>query len=493
VGHGYPGRGSGAIGLRLYAAEPICGLNRGTWGFMRARRDQRFGRTAVWNGFIVKAAFRFSALVAAAVTLAAASPAYAVTDIMWWHAMSGELGRQLEKLATDFNATQSEYRIVPSYKGNYTETVTAAIFAFRSRGQPAIVQVNEIATATMMAAKGATYPVFELMRDEAETFSPKAYLPAVTGYYTDIAGNMLSFPFNASTPILYYNKDLFRAAGLDPEVAPKTWPEVGEAAKRLRAAGAACGFTTAWPSWVNIENFSAFHNLPIATKANGLGGLDAVLTFNNPLVVRNIAQLADWQTTKVFDYSGRATSAEPRFQRGECGIFIGSSATRADIRANSKFEIGYGMLPYSPDVEGAPQNTIIGGATLWVLRDRPREEYKGVAKFFAFLSKPEVQAAWHQNTGYLPITRAAYDLTRAQGFYDRNPGAAISIEQITLKMPTENSKGLRLGSFVLIRDVIDDELEQAFSGKKSAQAALDSAVERGNRLLRQFERANPDR
>ncbi|MEA2920739.1 MAG: sn-glycerol 3-phosphate transport system substrate-binding protein [Bradyrhizobium sp.] len=407
--------------------------------------------------------------------------------------MSGQLGRQLEKLAADFNAAQTEYRIVPSYKGNYTETVTAAIFAFRSRGQPAIVQVNEIGTATMMAAKGATYPVFELMRDEAEVFSPTEYLPAITGYYTDIAGNMLSFPFNASTPILYYNKNLFRAAGLDPEVAPKTWPEVGAAAKRLRAAGAACGFTTAWPSWINIENFSAFHNLPIATKANGLGGLDAELTFNNPVTVRNIAQLADWQTTKVFDYSGRATSAEPRFQNGECGIFIGSSATRADIRANSKFDIGYGMLPYWPDVEGAPQNTIIGGATLWVLRDRPREEYKGVAKFFAFLSKPEVQAAWHQNTGYLPITRAAFDLTRAQGFYDRNPGAAISIEQMTLKPPTENSKGLRLGSFVLIRDVIDDELEQAFSGKKSAQGALDSAVERGNRLLRQFERSNPDR
>jgi len=438
----------------------------------------------------VKSALRCAALAAAAIVLAAASPAYAVTEIAWWHAMSGQLGRQLEKLATDFNATQSEFRIVPSYKGNYTETVTAAIFAFRSRGQPAIVQVNEIGTATMMAAKGATYPVFELMRDEAETFSPTAYLPAITGYYTDIAGNMLSFPFNSSTPILYYNKDLFRAAGLDPEVAPKTWPEVGAAAKRLRAAGAPCGFTTAWPSWIHIENFSAYHNLPIATKANGLGGLDAVLTFNNPPTVRNIAQLADWQTTKVFDYSGRATSAEPRFQNGECGIFIGSSATRADIRANSKFEIGYGMLPYWPDVEGAPQNTIIGGATLWVLRDRPRDEYKGVAKFFAFLSKPEVQAAWHQNTGYLPVTRAAFDLSRAQGFYERNPGTAISIEQITLKAPTANSKGVRLGSFVLIRDVIDEELEQAFSGKKSAQAALDSAVERGNRLLRQFERAN---
>jgi sn-glycerol 3-phosphate transport system substrate-binding protein len=439
----------------------------------------------------VNSAVRFLQLAAVVATFAFAAPAWAATEIMWWHAMSGELGRQLEKLAADFNASQSDYRIVPSYKGNYTETVTASIFAFRSRSQPAIVQVSEIATATMMAAKGATYPVFELMRDESEAFSPAAYLPAVSGYYADVDGNMLSFPFNASTPILYYNKDMFRAAGLDPEIAPKTWPEVGAAAKRLRASGAACGFTTSWPSWINVENFSAFHNLPISTKANGFGGLDAVLIFNDPLTVRHIAQLAEWQTTKMFDYSGRATSAEPRFQKGECGIFIGSSATRADIKTNSKFEVGYGMLPYWPDVEGAPQNTSIGGATLWVLRDRPRAEYKGVAKFFAFLSKPQVQAAWHQNTGYLPVTQAAFDLTRAQGFYDRNPGTAISIEQITLKPPTENSRGVRLGSFVLIRDVIDDELEHAFSGKKSAQAALDSAVERGNRLLRQFERANP--
>src|SRR5450756_2000903 len=393
-------------------------------------------------------------LATALAALASASPAFAVTDIMWWHAMSGELGRQLEKLASDFNASQSEYRIVPSYKGNYTETVTAAIFAFRSRSQPAIVQVNEIATATMMAARGAIYPVFELMRDEAEAFSPTAYLPAVTGYYSDAAGNMLSFPFNASTPILYYNKNLFRAAGLDPDLAPKTWAEVGAAAKRLRAAGAVCGFTTSWPSWINIENFAAFHNLPISTRANGFDGLDAVLTFNNPAAVRHITQLAEWQATKVFDYSGRATSAEPRFQKGECGIFIGSSATRADIMANSKFEIGYGMLPYWPDVAGAPQNTSIGGATLWVLRDRPRAEYKGGARLFGYLSKPEIQAAWHQNTGYLPITRAAFDLTRAQGFYDRNPGTAISIEQITLKPPTENSRGLRLGSFVLIRDAV---------------------------------------
>lgn len=208
-------------------------------------------------------------------------------------------------------------------------------------------------------------------------------------------------------------------------------------------------------------------------------------------MVRYITQLAEWQTTRVFDYSGRATTAEPRFQNGECGIFLGSSATRADIVKNAKFDVGYGMLPYWPDVAGAPQNSMIGGATLWVLRNRPRDEYKGVAKFFAFLSKPEVQAAWHQATGYLPITRAAFDLTRAQGFYAKNPGAEISIEQITLKTPTDNSRGLRLGSFILIRDAIEDELELAFSGKKPVQEALESAQARGNRLLRQFERANP--
>ncbi|QDM00008.1 sn-glycerol-3-phosphate ABC transporter substrate-binding protein UgpB [Rhodopseudomonas palustris] len=436
---------------------------------------------------------RLAQLATAGLVWAAAgiAPASAVTEIAWWHAMSGQLGRQLEKLAADFNASQSDYRVVPTYKGNYTQTVTAAIFAFRSSSQPTIVQVNEIATATMMAAKGAVYPVYELMRDEREAFSPADYLPAVTGYYTDLGGNMLSFPFNASTPILYYNKTLFRRAGLDPETAPTTWPELAAMAERLVEAGAACGFTTSWPSWVQVENFSAYHNLPLATRSNGLGGLDAVLVFNNPVVVRHVAQLADWQKTRIYDYGGRATAAEPRFQQGDCGIFIGSSATRADILANAQFEVGYGRLPYWPDVADAPQNTIIGGATLWVLRGRSAGEYKGAAKFFAYLSKPEIQAAWHQHTGYLPITKAAYDLTRAQGFYDRNPGTAISIEQMTSKPPTEHSRGLRLGSFVLVRAAIEDEFEQAVRGLKSAQAAMDAAVERGNKLLRQFERTKP--
>ncbi|MFH1555820.1 MAG: sn-glycerol-3-phosphate ABC transporter substrate-binding protein UgpB [Pseudomonadota bacterium] len=429
-----------------------------------------------------------SALVAAA--LAFAGPASAQTEIQWWHAMSGALGEKLEKIASDFNASQGEYKIVPVYKGSYPETMTGAIAAFRAKQHPAIVQVFEVGTATLMAAKGAVYPVYKLMADANEPFDPKVYLPSVTGYYSDTAGNMLSLPFNSSTAILYYNKDLFTKAGLDPNVPPKTWPEVEADARKLQAAGVPCGFTTQWPSWVNVENLSAWHNIPIGTKQNGMGGLDTVLEIANPLVEKHWTALAEWQKSKIYDYGGRQSKADPKFFSGECAISIGSSAARAAILANAKFDLGYGMMPYWPDVKGAPQNSIIGGASLWVLNGRPKEEYRGVAKFFTYLSRADVQAWWHQQTGYLPITQAAYDLSKSQGFYEKNPGTDISILQMTLNPPTENSKGLRFGSFVQIRDVIEEELEATLAGKKTPKEALAAAQSRGNEMLRAFEKAN---
>ena len=429
-------------------------------------------------------------LTAVIVIMLAAQPAAAVTDIELWHAMPGELGYRLEKITQDFNASQHDYRVVPTFKGLYTETMLAALFAMRGHQHPAIVQVAEIATATLMSARNAIVPVHELMREQHEPFNPAAYLPVIAGYYGDTAGNMLSFPLNASTPILYYNKDQFRFAGLDADKAPKTWPEVEAAAQRLLAAGYKCGFTTHYPSWVNVENFLAFHGLPVATRENGMAGLDARLVIDNPLMVRHLAALASWQKTGVFQYSGRTTRGEGRFSAHECGMFVGSSASRADFLAQANFEIGYGLLPYYPDVASAPKNSIIGGGSLWALRDRPDAEYKGVAKFFAFLSRPEVQARWHQQSGYLPITRAAYELTRSQGFYDKNPGADIATRQITLNPPSADTKGLRLGSYVTVRDVIEEEMEQALDGKKTAEAALKSAVARGNAVLMEFERTN---
>jgi len=428
---------------------------------------------------------------AAAAAFAGGLPqaALAATEIQWWHAMGGELGEKVNEIAEGFNASQSDYVLKPVYKGNYTETMTGAIAAFRAGQQPHIVQVFEVGTASMMAAKGAIKPVYELMAEAGEPFDPKNYLSAVTGYYSDSDGNMLSMPFNSSTPVLYYNKDAFTKAGLDASKAPATWPEVEAAARKLQAAGYPCGFTTGWQSWVQLENFSAWHNVPFATKANGFDGIDTELTINSPLHVKHIGALADWQKEKIFDYGGRRSDSAPKFYNQECAMYMNSSAAYAGVKANTEnFEFGVGQLPYWPETD-APQNSIIGGATLWVLGGHEDEEYKGVARFFTYLSSPEVQADWHQFTGYLPITHAAAELTKKQGFYDENPGTDVAILQMTRAAPTENSKGLRLGNFVQIRDVVNEELEAIWNGSKTAQQGLDDAVSRGNALLRRFEKS----
>lgn len=424
--------------------------------------------------------------------LAAPAAVRAEVTIDWWHAMGGELGEKLEAVAQAFNDSQDEVTVRPSYRGDYTETMTGAMAAFRAGQQPHIVQVFEVGTGTMMAARGAIYPIYQLMADHGATFDPEAYLPAVVSYYTDPEGNMLSFPFNSSTPILYINRDIFEAAGLDPDSPPETWDEMEAASLQILESGAApCGFTTSWPSWVHLENFSAWHNVPLGTRANGFEGFDTELVFNNDLVARHWDNLKRWADAGAFRWGGPGSGPDalPAFYAGECAMVFASSASRAGVLANSDFEVGFAFLPYYDDVEGAPQNSIIGGATLWVFQGHEDEEYAAVARFFEYLSEPEVQARWHQETGYLPITQAAYDLTREAGFYEENPGSDISIRQMTLNPPTENSRGLRFGNFVQIRDIISEEMEAVMAGTKTGQQAADDAVSRGNVLLRDFETA----
>jgi sn-glycerol 3-phosphate transport system substrate-binding protein len=416
--------------------------------------------------------------------------AHAQTEIQWWHSMGGALGEALNELATNFNASQKEYKVVATFKGSYPESMTAAIAAFRAGNAPHLLQVFEVGTATMMAAKGAIVPVAKVMTDAKEKFDPKAYLPTVTGYYSDSKGNMLSFPFNSSTVMFYVNKDAFKKAGLDPEKAPRTWKEVVAAAEKLKASGHACPYTTSWPSWMHIENFSAWHNVPIGTKENGFGGFDTQFSINSPLHVRHITMLGDMSKKGLFVYAGRTNQGDAKFSSGECAMFSGSTGAQAGIRKAGKFEWSINFIPYHDDVKGAPQNSIIGGASVWIMGGKKPEEYKGVAKFMAYLSQPEVQMAWHTKTGYVPITQAAYDMTKKSGFYDKEPGAELAVKQLTNKAPTANSKGLRFGNFVQGRTVIEEELENVFSGKKEAKPALDDAVKRGNEILRQFEAAN---
>ncbi len=415
------------------------------------------------------------------------SPTYAKTEIEWWHAMGGALGQKVNQIASDFNASQSEYVIKPVYKGTYPETMTSAVAAFRAKNQPAIVQVFEVGTASMMGAKKAIFPVYQLMEKTNEPFDPNSYLSTVTAYYTTSDGKMISLPFNSSTPVLYYNKALFKQAGI--EQPPKTWKEMGAVSQKLLDAGVKCGFTTTWQSWTQIENFGARNNLPIATKNNGFDGTDTSFLFNQAPFVAHIQRMADWSKSGIFKYGGRQSDAMPLFYTQECAMVMESSAGFAGIKENMKgIDIGVSQLPYDDTLVDKPANSIIGGASLWVMAGRPDAEYNGVAKFFTYLSSPEAQADWHQATGYLPVTKAAYALTQQQGFYQQNPGADTAILQMTTSDSTANSKGLRFGNFLQTREIVDEELEKVWSGKQSAQAALDNAVKRGNEQLRRFER-----
>jgi sn-glycerol 3-phosphate transport system substrate-binding protein len=426
-------------------------------------------------------------VLAAAVLLgsAAALPAAAQTEISWWHAMTGANAEVVAKIAADFNASQDAYEVLPVFKGTYPETLNAGIAAFRAGQAPDIMQVFDVGTGVMMAAEGAIKPVAEVLSEAGMEFDPSQYLPGIVAYYSKPDGTMLSFPYNSSSPILYYNKDIFAKAGLDVDNPPKTWDEVWEAARQIKASGAApCGYTSTWLTWIHLENFAAWNDVPYGTNENGLAGGDVELQINAPIFVEHFQAIADLAKEGVFRYGGRTSEAKQIFLAGECGIFTESSGGLGDI-VKSGMNYGIGQLPYDSDAPGAPQNTIPGGASLWVFGGKSDETYAGVAAFFDYLSRTDVQEYLHQTSGYLPVTMAAYEATKASGFYEENPGRETPITQMMGKPPTANSRGVRLVNLPQVRDIQNEEFEKMLAGEQTAQQALDNAVARANESIAQ--------
>lgn len=414
------------------------------------------------------------------------------TRITVWHTMADvpgvkgrAFGEHLAGTVEAFNKGQSEYEVSAVHKGGYEEVLKAGMEAFHAGHPPHILQVPEAGTAMMMAARDMTRPAAEVMREAGEPWDPGSYMPIVADYYTAPDGQLQSFPFNISTAILYYNKDAFERAGLDPDKAPATWPELAEASARLKAGGMRHGYTTSRHIWVHLENFSAWHDLEFATRGNGFDGTDARLCFNSPLHVRHIQNLADWDRQGLFTYVGRGVEAESLFINGGCAMITTASSPYAGIVMDARFEVGVAPLPYYADVPGAPRNTTIGGSSFWVMNGKTRKEYEGVARFMAFISRPEEQARRHREVGYLPVSTAAYTLTG-------DPAVNVTLQQLNASKLTPRSRGIRLGHSMLLRRIIDDEVEGVWFGKHDARTALDRAVQRGNELLDELQKA-PER
>jgi sn-glycerol 3-phosphate transport system substrate-binding protein len=431
-----------------------------------------------------------AAAAAPLIRSARAQPARA--KIVWWHAMTAALGQEVARLTDAFNASQTEVEVTQIYKGGYADVLTATIAAYRAGQAPHIAQIFEVGTGTMLAAGKAVKQIWELANETGVTIDPKVYIPSVRGYYSLADGRMASMPFNSSTAVMWINRDAFRKAGLDPEKPPATWPEVVAAAQAIKAKNAAeIPMTTAWPTWIQLEQYSALHDIPFATEADGFNGLDAVLTVNSKPHVKHIARLLEMAKDGTFKYAGRDNAADPLLISGQAGIHFDSSGERGDLVKNAKYDWAAAFLPYDPEIIKAPLNSIIGGASLWPMTapGRTPAEYKGVAQFLTFLGTPENAAAWHQHTGYVPVTFAGFELSKQQGFYTKNSGADLPVLQLTRGTVTNNSRGLRLGRLPEIRNIIQEELEKALQGGQTAQQAMDNAVIRGNKVLREFQKS----
>lgn len=424
------------------------------------------------------------------------APARAAGDdrvrIVLWHAMSAANGEEIDRLTRDFNASQSDVTLESVFKGTYPDTLTAAIAAYRAGQAPNIVQVFEVGTGTMLQAGPAIKPVWQLAKETGVTIDPKAYIPGVRGYYSLPSGDLASMPFNSSTAVMWYNKEAFEKAGLDPDKPPLVWSDLMKAAQTLAAkAPTPIASTSAWMTWIQFEEFAAIHDLAYASAADGYDGLDAKLLFNTKPFVDQLQRFVDMTKDGSFKYTGRDTAPDAIFYSGQAAIGFGSSSGRADIVKFAKFPYAEAFLPTDPALNPKPNNSIIGGASLWTLTapKRTDAEYKAVARFFQFIGQPEQVALYAQHTGYVPVTTAGYDLAQSQGYFSKNPGTDIPVRQLSRGELTPNSRGLRLGRLPEIRAILYEEIEKALQSQQTAQAALDSAVERGNRVLRDFQKS----
>lgn len=411
--------------------------------------------------------------------LLTSTQALSATEIQWWHAMGGRLGEVVNEIAENYNASQSDVVVVPTYKGGYEDTMTAGIAAFRAKEQPHIIQIFDAGAATIINAKGATVPVADLMKD----FDIEDYIPGVRYFYADSAGKMIGLPFNSSTPLLYYNKDAFAEAGID--APPKTWEEFEAIAPKLKEAGY-IALAQSHSPWIFSENFHSRHNLQMATGNNGYDSTDVKLLYNNEHMKMHWGKVKGWLDEGYYGFYGRAWGDnQDAFVQKKVAMWLGSSGSFGGLTSSAEFEFGATFLPYWESIIKEPKGTFIGGAALFAMAGHEDDEYEAVADFFSYMTASTNQVFWHKQTGYVPITQAAYDDAKKDGYYESTPDAEIGILQLS-QPGGEWTKGYRLGYYVQIRDVMYKHFDDIFSGDASVDDAFAAMEKESNALLLRF-------
>ncbi|WP_109468342.1 extracellular solute-binding protein [Albibacillus kandeliae] len=405
------------------------------------------------------------------------------TDITWWHGMGGRNGEVINEISQQFNEAQSACSLTPISKGTYEEALSSGIAAFRSGEQPNILQVFDAGAATIIAAKGATIPAEDLITGAGEAFNRDDFIAGVRNFYADSDGKFIGMPFNSSAPILYFNTEALEKAGVE---APKTWEDFEAIAPKLKEAGY-IPMTASQLTWMMVENFKSRNNQQFATNNNGYDAVQGTeLIVNDENQVMMFEKLKAWADDGLYGFygAGWADNLKP-FEEGKAAMWIGSSGSFGGLQKSAGFDFSATYMPYWGSIEGAGTQSFIGGAALFAMAGKSDAENACTASFFTFLTSPETQVYYHKNTGYVPITEAAYELAKSQGYYDEKPVAEVGIQQLMLD-GGEWSKGYRMGFYPQIRSVMEREFNRIFSGETDVQKAFDTIQEEGNALLARF-------
>ncbi len=428
----------------------------------------------------------FAAMTLALVA-AAALPraAFAITDIHVWHSMTGVAAQTFESMVAAFNGEQKNYRIDLVYKGDDRATTTAGIAAMSLPNGPDLLQASEVESGDVLAVRNGIKPIHEIL-PLAKSKDFEFFIPGAVSFMKDERNRLRAFPLEASVPVLLYNRTAYAKAGIATDAPPATWRDLQKQLISLQDAGKGmkCSYTSSDQAWIHIENLGALHGEAIATKNNGLDGPGATLTFNDLLHVRHIAMMMSWVKSDLYVPSGHGEEGDARFASGECGVLTTASGSIGDIVKAAKFNIGVAPLPYYEEGARQPVNTFIGGSALWAVEGRTKDVYNGIATFLAYLATPVVAVEWHQKTGSLPWTAAAYLVSERTGFYDKLPGLAGVMKSATGSQAA-TSRGIRLPNYVKVRDIMNAELDAVWSGQKPPKLGLDDAVRLGDVAMKQ--------
>lgn len=419
-----------------------------------------------------------------------AAPAFAEkTKFDFWFGLTGDLGERVQDMCKKFNDSQADYEIVCTSQGDYATNLQNTIAAYRAKKHPAITQIYDVGTLDLMLSK-AYVPAKKLMEDNGYKIDWSNYISGIANYYATSTGEMNSFPFNSSTAMFYYNVDAYEKAGID--FKPDTWEKVEEAARKLQAAGYECPLGFNFDSWAIMEQFSAIHNQPIATKGNGYEGLDAELVVNKTKFVDHIKFFKRMADEKLFVVKTKQLGMDvvPAFTSQTCQMMHTSIADHGTVGKTLPEGVKWNVAML-PVWEGTVrQNSLVGGASLWVMDNRPEAEYKGAAAFLNFIATPEMAEWWSTVTGYIPVTNSGFEAMKKNGFYDKPQykGRELAIESLTATPPSEYSRGIRLGGFTQVRKDTATALEAIFMQNADVQSELDKLAERSNANLRRFEK-----